>query len=466
MNPERIYAQLPIAAQHLAVSMAGWRTKRRRFDGEFAALLERYLDRTALGHEQVRAFRDGRLASFVENAARDVVGYRAAFARTGIRPNDIRGMADLAALPILTRPQVQESIDDFTSNDGPAMPTLICHTSGSTGTGLRFPVTWQSHKEQWAVWWRYRSWHGITRETTCLYFGGRSIVPLRQRQAPFWRYNRPGRQVLFSAYHLSDDTARSYLDEMRATHAEWIHGYPSVIALIARYALELRRRPRIRWVTLGAENVLDSQRSVIREAFGVEPLEHYGLAEGAANASQCPNGRLHVDEDFAAVEFVPLGNDRYRIVGTNFTNPAMPLIRYDTGDIATIEDESCDCGRPGRVVRRIDGRKEDYVVTRSGARLGRLDHIFKDLTRIREAQIHQDEPGFMTLVVVRGRGYGPEDERRLREETLQRVGDEVAFEIEYTEALPRTKRGKLRFVVSSVAAGDLSAASSPTTPDG
>jgi phenylacetate-CoA ligase len=262
--------------------------------------------------------------------------------------------------------------------------------------------------------------------------------------------------VLFSAYHLSDATARSYLSKMRESGAEWIHGYPSVIALVARYALELGHRPKLRWVTLGAENVLESQRSVIREAFGADPIEHYGLAEGVANASECPRGRLHVDEDFAAVEFLPLGDDRYRIVGTNFTNPATPLIRYDTGDIATVRDETCACGRPGRVVHRIDGRKEDYVVTRSGARLGRLDHIFKDLTSIREAQIRQSEPGTMTLVVVRGPGYSAGDERRLRAETLQRVGDEVVFEVEYAEALPRTRRGKLRFVVSTVDGAKLS----------
>jgi hypothetical protein len=70
------------------------------------------------------------------------------------------------------------------------------------------------------------------------------------------RYNKPGQQVLFSAYHLSDATARSHLDKMRESGAAWIHGYPSVIALAARYALELGHRPTIRWVTLGAETVV------------------------------------------------------------------------------------------------------------------------------------------------------------------------------------------------------------------
>lgn len=109
----------------------------------------------------------------------------------------------------------------------------------------------------------------------------------------------------------------------------------------------------------------------------------------AANISQCLEGFLHVDEDFAAVEFLPAGGDQYRIVGTNLSNLAFPLIRYDTGDLATLTDAICECGRPGRIVEHLDGRQEDYVVTRSGAQLGRIDHIFKDMINIREAQIRQ-----------------------------------------------------------------------------
>ena len=85
-----------------------------------------------------------------------------------------------------------------------------------------------------------------------------------------------------------------------------------------------------------------------------------GLAEAVANISECERGRLHVDEDFAAVEFVPEQTGRrHRIVGCNFTNLATPLLRYDTGDLAVLDDDGCDCGRPGRVVASVDGRQED-----------------------------------------------------------------------------------------------------------
>jgi phenylacetate-CoA ligase len=262
---------------------------------------------------------------------------------------------------------------------------------------------------------------------------------------------------MFSSYHLNDQTAPAYLEEMRRSRAPWMHGYPSMVSLLAGYALGLGVKLDLRWVTLGAENVMPHQVEVIRAAFRVEPIQHYGMAEAVANFSLCRRGQLHVDEDFAAVEFVPWQGDQYRIVGTNLSNPAFGLVRYDAGDIATITGRRCECGHPGRVVDGVDGRKEDFVITRRGARLGRLDHVFKDLTRVREAQIRQDEPGRMTIWIVRAEGYGEKDEKALRGEVIKRVGDDVSFDIEYTDGIPRTSRGKLRFVVSTVADGQIEA---------
>jgi phenylacetate-CoA ligase len=100
------------------------------------------------------------------------------------------------------------------------------------------------------------------------------------------------------------------------------------------------------------------------------------------------------------------------------------------------------------VVRAIDGRAEDYIITRAGVRLGRLDHVFKDLVHVREAQLYQETPGAMIVRVVKGPAYADADERRLKAELVKRVGDDVEFTIEYRHQLERTPRGKLRFVVS------------------
>ncbi len=113
---------------------------------------------------------------------------------------------------------------------------------------------------------------------------------------------------------------------------------------------------------------MPQQVEVMERAFGVRPIQHYGMAEAVANISECPRGSLHVDEDFACVEFV--GEDSQpHVIGTNLSNYATPLLRYDAQDMVCVGDRRCDCGLPGRVLESIDGRQEDYVVLKNGGRV-------------------------------------------------------------------------------------------------
>ena len=230
-----------------------------------------------------------------------------------------------------------------------------------------------------------------------------------------------------------------------------------MLALLAAHVVESQQELgyEIGWITTGAENLLPHQSELIWSAFGVRPVQHYGMAEAVANISECDRGALHVDEDFAAVEFVPQDSGMHAVVGTNFTNPVTPFVRYQVDDFVTLEPVSCDCGRPGRVVTQIDGRLEDYVVLKNGTRIGRMDHIFKDMVNVREAQIVQRQAGEMTIRVVRLSGYTPADERALLHETRKRVGDETDVRLEYVDRLERSPIGKLRFVVSEIPEGRL-----------
>jgi phenylacetate-CoA ligase len=175
------------------------------------------------------------------------------------------------------------------------------------------------------------------------------------------------------------------------------------------------------------------------------------MAEAVANISECDQGRLHIDEDFAAVELVEREQGGYSVVGTNFTNPLTPLLRYEVEDVVTLLPEpSCACGRPGRVVERIDGRLEDYVVLKDGTRVGRMDHVFKDMVNVREAQIRQSRPGAITIYVVRMPAFTESDEQAIFRETAKRLGDGAEVRMEYVDQLERSPIGKLRFVVSEI----------------
>ena len=344
MSPdlEQLYLQLPVPLQHVACSLVGLHTEWTRYGRQFRRLVAEAADRTFWSQEQMVALRDARLRAFVRHAVRTTPFYQRALSAAGLAPEEIGSLDDLAVFPILTKEQVQDSGPELISTAIPRRERRVIHTSGTTGGGLRFATVSRALQEQRAIWWRYRNWHGIDKHTWCAYFMGRSVVPAPQRDPPFWRYNVPGRQLMFSAYHMSPMTLAAYVQELRRRRPPWLHGFPSLLSLLANYLLEnhVDLGYLIRWVTTGAENLLPQQAVAIERAFGVRPRQHYGMAEAVANISECEQGSLHVDEDFAAVEFIPVGGNQFRVVGTNFTNPATPLIRYDLLDLVTIDDDA------------------------------------------------------------------------------------------------------------------------------
>lgn len=450
-NLTSLYQRLPIPLQQAACSLEGWRVQRRRYPAEFVVLLREYEERTGWPMDRLVRFRAERLQAFLRHCARTVPYYQRLFAEYGFVPRDAD---DLARLPLLRKADVQQAREQFVSTAVAPYERLMAHTSGTTGMGLRFSITRQAEQEQWAVWWRYRRWHGLPLHTLCGYFGGRLVVPVNQQRPPFWRDNLPGRQILFSAYHPSEANLAAYVAELRRRRPPWLHGYPSLLSLVASYLIDRGEGLgyHLPWLTTGAEMLRRHQAALLERAFGVKPRQHYGMAEAVTNISECERGRLHVDEDFAMTEFLPseqLGV--YRVVGTNFTNPATPLLRYEMQDHVTLSGEDCSCGRAGRVVAAVDGRDDDYVLRPDGTRLGRLDAPFKDMLCVREAQIVQREPGAVVVRVARGAGYTQHHETQLRRNFADRLGPAMRIEFEYVDAVQRSRTGKARLVISELA---------------
>ena len=452
MNWEYVYAKLPVPFQQITIAVEGWRLKRRRYNSDYHRVYQEVCKRERLSEEELRKYQENRLRKVLKAAQEGSSYYKHLFERYQFNVESPCLIEQMKELPILTKEEVKNHAEEILSRNIPRKQLIPRHTSGTTGSGMLFYETRETEQECWATWWRYRGWHGINPDTWCAYFGGRSIVPLRQQKPPYWRKNTPGRQLFFSAYHLSEQTAPAYVEALKESCATWVHGYPSVLALLAGFILEDNLDPgqAVQHVTIGAESLLPQQRQVIEQALGVKVRQNYGQAESVANISECEYGNLHVDEDYSIVEFLPIGDGQYRIIGTSLINPAFLFLRYDTGDIATLQEGMCPCGRLGRLVEEIDGRKEDYVVLPSGAVVGRLDHIFKDLVNIREAQIYQRQQGQIELRIVKGQSYTDEDEQELLKETHKRVGDDMGIVVRYVDAIECTRAGKLRFVVSEL----------------
>lgn len=447
MNYMTLYEKSPIWLQNVACNIEGLRISRTRFGRLFWKFLDEYEYRNNWSYDQKCEYRDHRLRIMVKHCYDTVPYYRDLFKREGINPDSICRLDDLKKIPILTKEIVNKQPDIFISNIVPRKSMIKAHTSGTTGAGFKFNTTQQAICEQWAVWWRYRRSLGIEFGHKCGNFGTRHVVPVKQSHPPYWRYNYPGHQVYFSAFHESKENVAYYLDEIKKRKIDWLHGYPSLLVELANVAIEANDteiRDLIKYITIGAENLLEYQAVQLERAFGVHVFQHYGLSEGVANFSESANQEIYVDEDFAAVEFIK-ENGYSKIVGTTLTNFAMPLLRWDTKDTAEAIEN-----RNGRLVKSIDGRIEDYITLKNGVKIGKLDHVFKDAIHLKEVQIVQKKDYSVTVYYVPYDDDYMDDMANIRHEFDKTVGNQVDIEYQITDKIDKSKSGKLRFIKSEV----------------
>jgi len=451
MNLEKLYLSLPNFLQEYVLAWEGKRINRRRYSIGFCRVMLGSLARESFSLGQLDDYRAARLSEHFKYA-KYCPFWAERFARFDINIDDSNPFTQLAKLPVMTKVEAQKHAKEIQNPLFLRNKLHRLHTSGTTGSGLVFRETLDSESQRWAVWWRYRQKLGIRDTDLCALFGGRSLIPIRQKNPPFWRYSPSTNQILFSAQHLSESSFRVYLDEIKRSKATWIHGYPSTLSLLANWMTENDISPpeSVKIVTTGAENLTATRAKCISEAFRSPVFQHYGLAESTANFSQEPNGKLYVDEDFSHVEF-PLSLDGLsrKIVGTNWHNPAFPLFRYDSGDLCQLT--LCEVKGPrSREILTIDGREEDVVILNNGVQLTRLDQIFAEQINIRNAQIFQTVIGEAEFRIIKGAFYKNQDEIMLKEAINQKFGDKCKYDIVYVDQLERTTNGKLRLVISTI----------------
>lgn len=450
-----VYEKLPVPLQNLACSLHGFRMRRERYNQKFREALGLLEESQWWSLAEQEAYRDERLREVIRHAYETVPYYREVFDERKLTPGDIQTADDLVKLPILEKAVIRERFQDLLSRDWPAKRIVLAKTGGTTGTALKLHTDIDTQPWQWAVWWRHRKRFGLDVNDEFIVFGGRPVVSLSSLEPPFWRRNYPMHQTYVSIHHMTRPNMPALVDYLQTRRVAFYSGYPSGLYLLASYLLEtgtrLKHPPRV--TVTGAETVLPNQRRVIEEGLQTELADQYGATEQCGNISECEKHVYHVDMEFGVVEFERLEglpDSVRRIVCTGFWNPAMPLIRYNIGDIATLSEGGCACGRAAPTVTKIDGRIESYIMTPDGRQLGRLDFLFKDSAGIEEAQLVQDTLDHVTVRVVRNERFGGDDEGRLVGEMREYLGDVIRIDVEYVEAIEREGNGKFRQIVSKV----------------
>lgn len=367
---------------------------------------------------------------------------------------------NIYVLPILKKSDIIES--NYLNIIG--NPYKITHSSGTTGRPFKIPITKNAYQIEYAFWWYHRSFAGLKKGDKVASFAGHKVTSIHSNQPPFWVYNYYDNQIIFSSYHLSNVNLKYYIDELNKFKPKLLHGYPSSIYLVAKYALENNIKFHFipKMIQTGSETLLDFQRETIEKAFKCKVYNWYGNTELCGHITECQYGNLHIQPRHSYVRIIKddeteaKAGETGRIVATNYNNACFPLINYDTEDIVQIsKKQECECGQNGTIIESIDGRIEDYIFLPDGRKVGRLDHIFKHTNNVKKAQIVQNKIDEVIIRINRNRKYSTSNEKEILKEARERLGNKINIELDYDTEITKEENGKFRFIKQNIKKKDL-----------
>jgi len=398
-----------------------------------------------------------RLAALVRYAAEEVPYYRQLFRERGLSPSQVQTSEELSHLPVLSKTEILRYEDQLIAPSYSGR-TFKRKTGGSTGMTLHFLKDADSLARNDAIMHRCYRWYGIDIGDRQVRFWGVPVTPdLRRRESlKDLLLNR----IRISAFDITESSCRDSMRRIKRFRPHYFYGYTTAIygfCLIAsRLGMDLNEL-NLKAVICTAEKMYPHHTSLLQQVFRCPVVNEYGSTENGIIAFQCRKGRMHLMADHLIVEFLDesdrpvTAGQQGRIVITDLSSYAMPMIRYDIGDIGSPSDESCSCGVTLPVMNIVEGRKEDFIRTADGklVHAAYLCYTLKD-DAVHEFKMYQRSLTDFLVQIVKSPRYTEDTELALKKKLYTELGKESRFLFEYLDRIPRESSGKLRYFVSEL----------------
>ena len=363
-------------------------------------------------------------------------------------------------IPFLTKKIIRENYNVLKAQNMSKREYRKNSTSGSTGESLFFLSDASRERAMCGETIKFLNmqWSGVDLFAQhALLWGARFDAPAEKSLANKLRlFFRP--LLFLSSYDLSESVMAEYARKLNDFRVEILTSYPSPLEHFARFCLKKSIKiSTLRAIVCSAEQLFDHQRELFERAFSVPVFNRYGCREFADIAMECEmhnglhimSGRVFMEtirEDGSHCETGEVGE----IVVTDLDNYAMPFVRYKIGDLGSLTDRKCDCGRGLPLMEKIQGRSFDLVRTPSGRTISGTfwtiltRYVSEDITAF---QVKQQQPESITLFLqMHDRHLSYEEENVLRKE-INKAAPDLIVNIEYVNQIPLTRSGKRRFVI-------------------
>jgi len=321
--------------------------------------------------EELKKVQTERLIETVKRVYHNVPFYRNKMQKIGLEPCDIKSLDDLKKLPFTYK---QDLRDNYPYGLFAAPMSEIVRIHASSGTTGKQTVVGYTRRDldTWAeVMARTLVNAGADKDSFVqvaygygLFTGGLGV---------HYGVERIGATVI----PVSGGNTKRQIQIMKDFGTTILACTPSYALYLAEEMEEMgvsKNDIRLKAGIFGAEPWSEKMRNEIEERFGITAIDIYGLSEiigpGVASECKCKCG-LHVQEDHFIPEIIDPDTEEVlppgstgELVFSTVTKEGLPLLRYRTRDISSLNYEKCECGRTTVRMSKVSGRTDDMIIVR------------------------------------------------------------------------------------------------------
>ncbi len=355
--------------------------------------------------------------------------------------------------PLLDKATVRVKPEEFVSRS--AWIKLPSSTGGTTGTPLKL---WRSLEcivaEQMFIDTLLAPYGFSMRNSRVAVLRGDKVKDQNDLAPPFGRVSHGGKRLTLSSAHLTPQSLPWFEAALRDFAPEVLWVYPSaalnLLTLVQKAGIDLH----IPVILASSEMLPAPLHTALADCFRSQIVNYYGQAERLCLAYSTKPNEFFFHPAYGQVELIPQEGDAETaaIVATNYWNLAMPLLRYQTGDLAQLPPgssprELVEISLGMRAFPGIQGREGEYLITRDGMRIIGLNQIPREILHVYQLQLVQTDPENLYINVAAMPGYGPEDAAHILENARIKIPASIKIQVREVQSLIVNARGKALFVV-------------------
>ena len=325
-----------------------------------------------LSRQELSKLQSERLQKVCERVYARVPFYKKKFDEKGVKPTDIKNIQDIAKLPFTKKADLRDNYP-YGLFAEPLENIVRIHASSGT-TGKPTVVAYNRNDiNLWAdVMARTFTCAGVTNKDVVQNAYGYGFSPA------VWARITARSGWAPSVIPISGGNTQKQILLLQDFGSTAISCTPSFALYIYDVICEMKINLdtiKLKVGLFGAEPWTEEMRREVQERLRIKAIDIYGLSEiiGPGVSSECIEAQdgLHMNEDHFYPEIInpetgeqlPYGQEGELVI-TSMSREAMPLIRYRTGDITSLNPEKCKCGRTLVRMRRVRGRADDMLIIR------------------------------------------------------------------------------------------------------